>query len=109
MVIKSKYLLQTHKLVETEDLSQLPTELRQDYEDIYKPILKADPYNCGGLTTNQKKGKLTGYWALEIDWRGISYRLIYSIYESPSPRRVFVVSFGEHDPAYDNAKERIGK
>jgi hypothetical protein len=34
------------------------------------------------------------------------YRLVYRIYEKPAPRRVVILSFGEHDPAYENAKRR---
>lgn len=93
----------------SEDLPKLPAELQEDYEAIYKPILRLEPYGCGGFPSYQKKGNLSGYRALEIDWNGISYRLVYRVYESPAPKRVFVVSFGEHDLAYDNAKKRIGK
>jgi hypothetical protein len=29
------------------------------------------------------------------------------IYEKPSPRRVLVISFAEHDPAYEKAVARV--
>lgn len=109
MATKSRYLLQIHKQVNSDDLPQLPSELREEYETIYKPILQSDPYRCGGFPSAEKKGKLSGYRALEIDWGGISYRLVYRIYETPAPKRVFILSFGEHDPAYDRAHERLGK
>jgi hypothetical protein len=50
--------------------------------------------------------KLRGFRALEIDWNQISYRLVYRIYEKPSPQRVIIVSFAEHDDAYFLAKQR---
>ena len=101
--------MKIHKLVNSEDLPILPAELQEDFESVYKPILRLDPYGCGGFPSSQKKGKLSGYRALEIDWNEISYRLVYKVYESPAPKRVFIVSFGEHDPAYFNAQKRIGK
>jgi len=38
---------------------------------------------------------------------GVAYRLVYRIYEKPSPRRVLVISFAEHDPAYEKAVARV--
>ncbi|HIK09624.1 MAG TPA: hypothetical protein IGS52_05050 [Oscillatoriaceae cyanobacterium M33_DOE_052] len=109
MATKSRYLLQIHLLVNREDLPQLPQEIQEDFETIYKQILQLDPYRCGGFPSADKQGNLSGYRALEIDWLGVAYRLIYRIYEKPAPKRVFIISFGEHDTAYDRAKERIGK
>ncbi|MDJ0689275.1 MAG: hypothetical protein QNJ41_12270 [Xenococcaceae cyanobacterium MO_188.B32] len=43
---------------------------------------------------------------MEIDWNRISYRLVYRIYKKPAPKRVFILSFAEHDPAYEKAKNR---
>jgi hypothetical protein len=69
--------------------------------------LKADPYRCGGFPNHALKGKLRGYRALEIDWNQVFYRLVYRIYEKPPPRRVLVISFAEHDPAYEKAVARV--
>jgi mRNA interferase RelE/StbE len=106
---KSNYLFQKHLKVDREDLPALPTELQEDFEQIYKPILMVDPFRCGGFPNHALKGRLKDYRTLEIDWDGVSYRLVYRIYESCVPKRVFVVSFAEHDPAYDKAKERTGR
>nr|WP_232225077.1 hypothetical protein [Dactylococcopsis salina] len=65
--------------------------------------MKADPYRCGGFPNHALKGKLRGYRALEIDGEGVAYRLVYRVYEQPSPRRVLVISFAEPDPAYEKA------
>jgi len=75
----------------------LPIELQEDFRELYKPILMADPYRCGGFPNHALTGRLKDYRTLEIDWEGISYRLVYRIYESPTPKRVLVVSFDEHD------------
>ncbi len=109
MAIRSKYLFQTHALVISEDLPALPPELRTTFLNEYRPILSADPYGCSGLPHHDLTGRLIDYRTLDIDWEGVSYRLVYRVYETPSPRRVYVVSFDEHDPAYEKAKERTGR
>jgi hypothetical protein len=45
---------------------------------------------------------------LDISWEGNpnAYRLVYRVYEKPAPRRVLVLSFDEHDLAYEKAKAR---
>ena len=93
----------------SEDLPQLPQEIQEDYETIYKRILQLYLYGYGGFPSDDKKGNLSGYRAWEIDWLGVAYRLVDRIYEKPAPKRVFIISFGEHDTAYDRAKERFGK
>ncbi|MEW6498292.1 MAG: hypothetical protein AB1589_38200 [Cyanobacteriota bacterium] len=109
MATKSNYLFQKHPKIDSEDLPALPTELQEDFSELYKPILMADPYRCGGFPNHPLSGKLKDCRTLEIDWEGISYRLVYRVYESPAPKRVFVISFDEHDPAYDKAKQRTGR
>jgi mRNA interferase RelE/StbE len=109
MASRSKYLLKSHQKFRSEDLPALPDELRALYEEFYKVILSEDPYNCKGFPNHALKGRLDDYRTLEIDWNGVSYRLVYRIYESPTPKRVFIISFEEHDPAYDKAKERTGR
>jgi len=85
----------------------VPYAMQKDFWEIYQLILKTDPYNCGGFPNHALKGKLKGYRALEIDWNGVAYRLVYRIYEKPSPRQVLVISFAEHDPAYAKAVARV--
>ena len=109
MAAKSKYIFQIHPLVLSEDLPALPSELIKAFSDEYRPILSADPYGCKGFPNHDLKGRLENFRTLEIDFEGISYRLVYRVYESPTPKRVYVVSFAEHDPAYDLAKERMGR
>jgi hypothetical protein len=43
---------------------------------------------------------------LEIDFEGTSYRLVYRVYNSSSPRYINIISFGEHDLAYERAIAR---
>ncbi|HEY9812831.1 MAG TPA: hypothetical protein V6D31_04755 [Candidatus Sericytochromatia bacterium] len=109
MATKSNYLLKIHPKVNDEDLPVLPTELQEDFSEIYKPILMIDPYRCGGFPNHALTGRLKDYRSLEIDWVGVSYRLVYRVYESPAPKRVFIISFDEHDLAYEKAKERSGR
>ena len=109
MATKSNYLFQKHPKIESEDLLSLPIELQEDFRELYKPILMADPYRCGGFSNHALSGRLKDYRTLEIDWEGISYRLVYRVYEAPTPKRVFVVSFDEHDSAYEKAKQRTGR
>lgn len=106
MATKSKYQVKVNNLVIKNDLPKLPEKLKQDFEDFRNSIFVEDPYNCFGLDNHTLKGDLRGYRALEIDYNGVSYRLVYRIYEKPAPKRVLILSFAEHDPAYDKAKER---
>jgi hypothetical protein len=105
---KSNYLFQKHPKIESEDLPALPTELQEDFRELYQPILMTEPCRCGAFPNHALTGKLKDYRTLE-DWEGISYRLVYRVYESPTPKRVLVVSFDEHDPAYEKAKQRTGR
>ena len=106
MAIRSKYLFQTHALVISEYLPALPPELRTTFLNEYRSILSADPYGCSGLPNHALTGRLRDYRTLDIDWEGVSFRLVYRVYETPAPKRVYVVSVDEHDPAYEKAKER---
>ena len=98
--------MKIHQLVEKEDLPVLSTDLLSIFEDICQSALITDPYDCLGLRCHALKGKLRNHRSLGIEWEGIAYRLVYRIYESPAPRRVEVLSFAEHDPAYERAIER---
>jgi mRNA interferase RelE/StbE len=109
--IKSRYRVQVNPLFYREDLSLLPKELQEDFEDFSKSIFVEDPYDCFGLPHHKLSGKLKDCIALEIEWDGNpnAYRLVYRVLEKPAPRRVEILSFAEHDPAYEKAKERLGR
>jgi Txe/YoeB family toxin of Txe-Axe toxin-antitoxin module len=74
---------------------------------LFKPILQSNPDTGGILSCHKLKGDLRGYHALEIPFDGAEYRLVYRIFEKPTPKRVRVISFDIHDPAYEKAKERV--
>ena len=107
MAIRAKYLLQVHPLVISEDLPNLPTVLKTDFEGLFKPILQSSPDNGGILSCHKLKGDLRSYHALEILYEDEEYRLVYRIFEKPAPKRVRVISFDIHDPAYEKAKQRV--
>lgn len=105
----SRYIVQNRREVDTQDLPALPPELRQEFDSLYRPLLSENPIKCGGYPNHSLEGKLKGHRTLDIDFNGVSYRLVYQIRDSPAPRRVVVISFDEHDPAYEKAKMRIKK
>jgi len=107
VAIRAKYFLQVHPLVISEDLPILPMVLRTDFEGLFKPILQSCPDNGGILSCHKLKGDLRGYHALEISFDDAEYRLVYRIFEKPAPKRVRVISFDIHDPAYEKAKVRV--
>lgn len=104
MAIRAKYLLQVHPLVISEDLPILPMILRIDFEGLFKPILQSSPDSGGILSCHKLRGNLRDYHALEILFDDAEYRLVYRIFEKPTPKRVRVISFDFHDPAYEKAK-----
>lgn len=65
-----------------------------------------DPHGCFGFPSHDLRGDLKHYRALEIDYNGMSYCIVYRIYDSTAPKWVQVISFAEHDLAYERAKER---
>jgi mRNA interferase RelE/StbE len=107
VAIRAKYFLQVHPLVVSEDLPNLPIILQSDFVNLFKPILQSCPDTGGILSCHKLKGNLRGYHALEILFDDTEYRLVYRIFEKPAPKRVRVISFDIHDPAYDKAKERL--
>jgi Txe/YoeB family toxin of Txe-Axe toxin-antitoxin module len=107
VTIRAKYFLQVHPLVISEDLPNLPMILRIDFEGLFKPILQSSPDTGGILSCHKLKGDLRGYHALEILFDDAEYRLVYRIFEKPTPKRVRVISFDIHDPAYEKAKQRV--
>jgi mRNA-degrading endonuclease YafQ of YafQ-DinJ toxin-antitoxin module len=92
-------------MVLKKDWDELPDILRQDMQQ-YQQVLSLDPYETCGIPSHKLTGQLKNHRALEIDYNGVSYRLVYRIYEKPTPKRVEILSFAEHDPAYERAKER---
>ena len=98
------YVIQILKEVQ-EDLSYLPLELQRRWQK-YQQILAVDPYQMLGLSSHDLIGKLKGCRAVEIEFDEIAYRLVYKILEKPSPKRVVILSFAEHDSAYEKAKKR---
>lgn len=105
MATKKRYQIKLHNLVTARDLSGLPSSLKKDFLQ-YQKVLSLSPYETKGIPSHNLTGDLTGYRALEIDYNNISYRLVYRIHEKPIPKRVLIISFAEHDPAYERAKER---
>ena len=104
-----KCLLKIHPQVINNDLPILPKALQLDFEESFKPILRSAPHNCGGiLPFHLLKGKLKGYQAMEVAFEGDKnlYRLVYRIHHKPSPSHVYIVSFAQHDLAYEYAKIR---
>ncbi len=101
---KNSYIIQSVKELQN-DLLKLLIKLQQKWQN-YQKILALDPYQTLGFPSHSLTGKLKGCRALEIDWNEIPYRLVYRIYEKPSPKRVVILSFAAHDPAYEKAKNR---
>lgn len=104
-MVTKRYQIKVHKILVPEDLPSLPSELKQDFVR-YQEILSLDPYQTKGIPSHNLMGDLRGYRSLEIDHNQVSYRLVYRIYEKPSPKRVMILSSAEHDLAYEKAKER---
>ena len=74
---KSRYQLRIDNFVIKEDFPLLPIQLLEDFATLIKLLLQLNPLNFYG-----------------------AYRLVYRVYDSPSPRCVVIISFAEHDPAY---------
>ena len=106
---KYKYHLHPHPKVIEEDLPKLPPELRNLYFEDIKEALRKKPSVPKGFGHHPLNGELKGYLALEVEWDNNpnAYRLVYKIVNSPSPRHVKVISFAEHNPAYEAATERL--
>jgi mRNA interferase RelE/StbE len=101
---KNPYIVQMAQGLQ-DDIPQLPSQLQDNWQK-YQKILALDPHQTLGISSHNLTGKLKGCRALEIDWNGVSYRLVYRIYENPTPKRVVILSFAEHDPAYQKAQSR---
>ena len=78
MAIRAKYLLQVHPLVLSEDLPNLPTILKTDFEGLFKPIFQSNPDTGGILSFYKLKGDLGGYHALEIRFDEMEYRIAFN-------------------------------
>ncbi len=105
MATKIRYRIHLNQAVRQQDLPTLPPGLQQDFVR-YQQVLALDPYKTRKVPSHSLRGELLNYRALEIDWQAIAYRLVYRIYETPAPKRVVILSFAEHDPAYTRAMER---
>jgi mRNA-degrading endonuclease YafQ of YafQ-DinJ toxin-antitoxin module len=99
------YKLVLHHHIQSEDLVLLLEELQKKFIQ-YQKVLKIDPYQTKGMSSHNLQGNLKNYRALEIDFEGTSYRLVYRVYNSSSPRYINIISFGEHDLAYERAIAR---
>lgn len=110
MVTQSRYEVQVHPQVYSQDLPELPEQLQDEFL-FYQQVLTIIPQNPSRVPSHNLKGSLTDYRALDVEWEGNpnAYKLVYRIYEKPAPRRVVIISFAEHDPAYDRAKNRTGR
>lgn len=105
MGTKSRYRVQIHRSVVQDDLPDLPLILQEDFGQ-YQQVLALDPHRPYAIPNHSLRGRLSGCYALEIASEGMAYRLVYRIYETPPPRRVLILSFAEHDPAYERAIQR---
>ena len=107
---KVRYQVQKHPLVESQDLPNLPVELQADFYKLIEPALKIKPSTSGKLfDCHALKGKLKGYCALRIEYADVAYRLVYRICDRLAPKRVQIISIGNHDPVYDMDVERLDK
>ena len=101
----TQYKIQINQSVIQQDIPELSQELQDDFVR-YQQVLSIDPHETRGIPSHGLTGKLARYRSIEIDWLGVAYRLVYRIYESPSPKRVLILSFAEHDDAYERAQDR---
>jgi len=71
-------------------------------------ILSRDPYTrCGFEGHILTREPLKGWRTLDItDDQKIAYRLVYKIIDTPSIKKVEIISFDSHDPAYSKAETR---
>ena len=100
--------------MENRDASRFLRSSALLLDKVYYPDLEKTPYPG---TSKVKKHRLPdkpldGYYAIEIDWKEefegdifkLCYRIVYSI--DSTNKRVYVISYGDHNPAYDSAKQR---
>ena len=98
--------------VQKEDLPCLSYDMQTDFKEVFVPLLGKDPYTCDDIFPNHDlEGRLKGWKALELDLEENGYmecyRLVYKITDVPNVKKVMIISFGLHDPAYDRANERV--
>lgn len=107
MVIKSNYLVKRHPKIDTQDLPELPEQIKIYFEDVYCYILSIDPYNRCALSGHYlDHGRLEGLYTIDLeDIDEYSYRVVYKISEL-NKKEVFIISIDRHDAAYKKAKER---
>jgi mRNA interferase RelE/StbE len=107
--ILSDFFVRIHQQVYKQDIPNLPDQLQDDFESIFKKILKVDPYNRRGLKGHDldPKRELSGCKTFDINYLGDEYRIVYKINDSPNVMKVDILSFDFHDPAYDKASNRL--
>jgi mRNA interferase RelE/StbE len=107
--ILSDFFVRIHQQVYKQDIPNLPDQLQDDFESIFKKILKVDPYNRRGLKGHDldPKRELSGCKTFDINYLGYEYRIVYKINDSPNVMKVDILSFDFHDPAYDKASNRL--
>jgi mRNA interferase RelE/StbE len=107
--ILSEFFVKVHRQFYKQDIPNLPDELQENFESIFKQVLKIDPYNRRGLKGHDldPRRELAGCKTFDINYLGDEYRIIYKINDSPGVMRVDVLSFDFHDSAYDKAANRL--
>jgi mRNA interferase RelE/StbE len=108
----SKFYIKRSPLIVKEDFPNLPIALQEDWE-LFQLLLEENPYapeslvgEGFGIKSHNLRRELNGCRALEIDYLGEAYRIIYKITDNVNTRRVDVYSFDRHNPAYDKANNR---
>ena len=110
MGITSKFHVQNHPLIRKQDLPRLPKNLQEDFDEIFLEILRRDPYDRQGLPGHVlERPPLKGHRTFDLTVNEIAYRLVYKITDTPSIKKVDVVSFDAHDSAYSKAEDRTPK
>jgi len=108
------YEVRYHPYFKSKDLNKLLPFLIEDFTEIYYPDLQNSPYPGTSRVRKHRllNKPLDGYYAVEVDWSeefedvisSEKYRIVYSIDEVT--KTVYIISFDDHNPAYDSAKER---
>jgi hypothetical protein len=108
------YDIYLHPHIKSQDLDRLPLSLIEDFTRIYQPDLEKTPYpESSSIRKHLLPNKpLNGYYSIDIKWEEefegdfftVNYRIVYGIEDVN--RRVYIISFAEHDLAYDSAKQR---
>jgi mRNA interferase RelE/StbE len=111
--IKQNFHITIDNEVKKYDLPELSQELQTDFNEIFVPLLRQNPYEPEYFSNHNLEGRLEGCKALEIEREDYGYRecyrLIYKIIDNNKTKIVRIISFGLHDTAYDRANERASR